>query len=601
MPTLTAPLQDITDDLIVDDIATENTTPWIVWWHIGIYKNRQAYSEPKVHVAFYQLSGNTLTGRPILRSIPLTLLGRMRVGTVWLHGRLTQTAQFEERTFTINFGKDHWRFTSCSNPHHGRTPYPDALHPFWDGKNDSWLIELDLPRDGHLIIPCLEIFTRLYGRSQEIKRVLATYPWDGIDEQAEARLLPSTDEPEEPGLWKIKLPDRLIKGDALLLAHLKYDERAQRAARDIYAQLEAGYSLKSKRPIFIQVPPWFHGQAQIKVRGYPFGKSFLGLQIVGCSEPSGMPIVCIKHGVELVSQSEEQRPGARNNQPTPQTTQPALITHVTGNTEPDRDATTRTLTEDEFETLGEPRQLAHIRVSKQRRILEESTIRGAHGTQIKEAAISGAEPFGSGKDTQHGLIHAPQAMESQGALRDIWNALRERQKRLPNQVTELTWYTFATGFQASPEPQLITLRPIHNERIETSVRHWVYSNTKTKALRGVLVIRVCIDGQATFFVEIQRRPRTVTDDRGKVAASEENFRGLVFRLDNPTDLHHWLHRFLSDIRFEKGIVSRLIHKCPGPAGAFSHTISQKDDYLFESTLDNALRKLDLPHSLHPPA
>lgn len=593
MPTLTTPLLDITDNLVVDDIAAENTTPWIVWWHIGIYKNRQAYSEPKVHVAFYQLNGTALSERPILRSIPLTLLGRMRVGTVWLHGRLTQAAQFEERIFNVNFDENQWNFTSCSNPYGGRAPYPDALHSFWDGKNDSWLIELDLQNGGYLIIPCLEFFTRLYARSQEIKRVLATYPWDGVDEQAEKRLLPPTEEPEEPNVWKIKLPDRLVKGDALFLAYLKYDGCAQRAARDIYAQLEAGYSLKSKRPIFIQVSPWFRGKAQIKVRGYQFGKSFLGLQIVGCSEPNGIPIVCIKHGVELVSQHGEQRPGDRNNQPTPQTTQPFLITAVTGSIEPDRDAATRTLTEDEFETIGEPRRLTHIRVTRQGRILEGSTIRDAQCPQEKEATVSGAEPFGSGKDTQHGLVHAPQVMESQGALRDIWNALHERQKRMPTRITDLAWYTLATGFQTSQEPQLIALHPIHNENIETSVRHWIYAETKTKTLRGVLVIRACIDGLATFFVEIQRRPRTVSDEQGKRKVSEENFRGLIFRLNNPDDLHDWLRSLLSDIRFEKGIVSRLTHACPGVAATFSHKInSKKDNYLFESTLNNALEKLN---------
>lgn len=593
MPTLTTPLLHITDNLVVDDIAAENTTPWIVWWHIGIYKNRQAYSEPKVHVAFYQFNGTALSGRPILRSIPITLLGRMRVGTVWLHGRLTQAAQFEERTFTVNFDENQWNFTSCSNPYGGRAPYPDALHPFWDGKNDSWLIELDLNNGGHLIIPCLEFFSRLYARSQEIKRILATYPWDGIDEQAERRLLPPIEEAEEPNLWKIKLPDRLVKGDALFLAHLKYDGYTQRAARDIYAQLEAGYSLKRTRPIFIKVSPWFRGKAQIKVRGYQFGKSFLGLQIVGCSEPNGIPIVCIKHGVELVSQHGEQRPGDRNNQPTPQTTQPSLITTVTGSIEPDRDTATRTLTEDEFETLGEPRQLAHIRVSKQSHILEESTIHGVHGTQVDEATISGAEPFGSGKDTQHGLIHAPQAMESHGALRDIWNALCERQKRMPTRITDLAWYTFSTGFQANPEPQLIKLRPIHNEHIETSIRHWVYFDTKTKILRGTLVVRAYIDGQETFFVEIQRRLRAVSDEQGNAIASEEKLRGLIFRLHDPNDLRSWLSCFLSSIRFKMGIVSRLTHMCPGNAAAFSHTKRCTDSYLYESTLENALNKIKI--------
>lgn len=585
MPTLTTSLKDITDNLVVDDIAAENTTPWIVWWHIGIYKNRQVYSEPKVHVAFYQLNGTALSGRPILRSIPLTLLGRMRVGTVWLYGRLTQAAQFQERTFTVNFDENQWNFTSCSNPYGGRAPYPDALHPFWDGKNDSWLIELDLHNGGHLIIPCLEFLTRLYARSQEIKRVLTTYPWDGIDEQAEKRLLPPTEEPEESGLWKIKLPDRLVKGDALFLAHLKYDGYTQRAARDIYAQLEVGYSTRSTRPIFIKVSPWFRGKALIKVRGYQFGKSFLGLQIVGCSDPNGPPVICIKHGVDLDNRPEEQRPGDRENKPITQIPQHSLISTVTGSIEPDRNAATRTITEDEFETLGEARSLAHILVSKQTRLLEEDTTYAIHSVQVNEAKISCAEPRGSGKDTQHGLIHSPQAMESHGALRDIWNALRERQKHMPTRITDLAWYTSSTGFLANPEPKLITLRPLDKNQNKTSVRQWVFSDPKTKALRGVLVIRSLIDGKETFFVEIQRRTRM------KAKAKEENYQGLIFRLDQPSDLQGWLIYLLSEIRYVRGIFSKISHKCPGVACTFSHTKTKDDKYLYMSTIERALRKL----------
>lgn len=567
----------------------------MVWWYNGLYKNHIEHTSPKVLVTFRVLSddGCSLSQYSKYCSVPLTLLGKLRIGSVWHHGQLTHTARLDERTLDVSFDEDSWNFTSSKIPYDGRAPYPNEIHPFWHGRHDSWLVEFKLQDGGYLVIPCLEIFTRLYGRSQEIKRVLATYPWQGISNSAQARLLPPTEEHEAQGLWKVKLPERLVQGDAPFLANLKYNRYTRAAAQSIHAQIEANFQPASKTPLFLQIKPWFQGPARLKVRGYSYGQSFLGLQILGCSEPIGLPIVCIRDILEAKDEGESSQTkqiSINQNNSFEEST-----IHITGNQAPDRDAGMLNLLEEAFETLGDPLEITHIRKVSQR----PSTLpQSAKRNEQKSATISDADPYGTGKKIMRGSIHAPQAMESSGALRDIWNAIHERQRRSPESVTNIRWFTFKDGFQSAQEPKLITLRPINDKNPETDIRNWVYVDVKAKALRGALVMRADIDGQTTFFLEIQRRTRTITGSVGKIIESEENLKGLIFRLDNPNDLRSWLSRILSDIRFVKGIASKLTHKCPGLAAAFSHTTNRnKDTYLFESALNNALSKLQ-KHVIH---
>ena len=76
-----------------------------------------------------------------------------------------------------------------------------------------------------------------------------------------------------------------------------------------------------------------------------------------------------------------------------------------------------------------------------------------------ETIFSTGEPYGSGKGVGQASIHAPIRLESQGFLRDMWNALLYLQSAYPTAIHSVSWFTFEDGFSTSPDPRLISLEP----------------------------------------------------------------------------------------------------------------------------------------------
>jgi len=264
----------------------------VVWWYCGLYKNTRDSSQPHVLVAFRKLLNyKHLSDDVVYDRVPLTTLGQLRIGTVWKDGECWGEMLFDSQLFDVDFTQGKWQLTTFQErlAQGHQTPYPSGIHPLRYDRDRTWLLEFTLRTGGRLVLPCLEFFTRCYGRSAELRRILATYPWEELQNE---RLYAPLNEPEEPGKWKIKLRKRLVNGDAVLLAHAKYDAYTRGAVKEIYAQTEKSYDPEGKRPAFIKIKPWFQGPAKLKVRGIWFdeGKSFFALQIIGGSDPDGIPI-----------------------------------------------------------------------------------------------------------------------------------------------------------------------------------------------------------------------------------------------------------------------------------------------------------------------
>lgn len=109
------------------------------------------------------------------------LLGQARVVTIWENNRSRQKLTFETHDFLVDFHKDNWRYNSFAKAawNSKDPPYPSNLYPLKYKRDLNPLIEFGLQGGGKLVVPCLEFFSRCYGRSQELTRMLATYPWRG--------------------------------------------------------------------------------------------------------------------------------------------------------------------------------------------------------------------------------------------------------------------------------------------------------------------------------------------------------------------------------------------------------------------------------------
>lgn len=561
----------------------------IVWWYGGIMKNYRAASQPLVAVSFRKIDSDGTLGK-FLKIPPraLTNLGQLSVGSIWKDGTCRAEAFFETVKFKVDFSKDAWKIVSNwdAKEKGGHRPISPNDYQLEYSNDKNWLIEFYTSDQQRLLVPCLEFFLRCYGCSKEVKRVLATYPW----EDATRRFFAAFDAQSASGQWPIKLNPRMHNGDATFLAHAFYDEYTKRIAKAIYSQIEAEFQINQKIA-FVKVPPWFQGLAEIKVKGLWIdnGKSFLGLKVVGCSEPTGVPILLDRENTNIVDQKAEDAEGDLlwTGASTRKLKKPEEIA-LTGNIEPDNGAASIEVYDSDFIILGESRVVIRVQGSK------SETTRGKSVDSGEPGVFASGESYGSGKGVGYVSICARPVMESQGVLRDVWEALIYLHRSKPQLVSSVEWFTFETGFVSNQDPQLIALQPFDedNDDIETGIKNWVYFDKEAKTLRGVLVVRVILlEGRPVYFFEVQRKFRKKREDDGSLKDSEESFKGLVFTLEEEGDFDDWLRILLSRVRDVKGIIKELIGECPGNASTFKHAPAKEEKVSCKAAVLNAFRKV----------
>jgi hypothetical protein len=574
-----------------------NNTEWLAWWYGGMYKNTRAESQPNVVVCFRELVNNNVSDHVESRTIPLTALGQVTIGSIWKDSVCKSAVDYDTHEFEVDFRRDGWRFTSFNQTYKDRleTPYPRHLYPLQYTTDKNWLLEFKLASGGKLIVPCLEFFSRCYGRSQELKRILATYPWQDGDDNCIKRFYAPLDEPEEEDIkWKVKLRMQLRNGDTTFLAHARYDLFTKKAAKSIYSQLDVNFKLESTSPMFIEVPPWFQGPAEIRVKGIWFDnkRSFLALGIVGCSDPDGILIererenTNKRDGVDADGTSGEAWAGSNRNK----LIFPPDIVDLTGDAEPDHGTESVEVLDNDFVVLGIPRFIVD-RYGK--RVTDRN---GARKEGEDVSAYSSGERHGTGKGVGYASIHAQPVMESQGALMDMWNAVQYTKAKYPDKIQSVDWYTFQDGYKAVGIPGLIGLEPI-NELDEPDspkqTRNWVFYDVATKVIRGVMVIRMVVEGIPVHIIEIQRRPRKKKEN-GKEVGGEESYKGFIVIIKDSGNFLRWLKRFLSDVRYKRGIVDNLVTRYgPGKFDAFAHSQAGGDQVRNEAAVLNALKKMDI--------
>jgi hypothetical protein len=573
----------------LSDHLKGNNTDWVVWWFGGFLKSSTEKTQPDCKVVFRELKGNQVSEETFTRRIPITSLGHVRIGTIWKNARLRQEMEYDQADFKVDFTEGSWKITSFREASRTRNdlPYPPPIHPLQYGQMDlAEMIEFPLSTGGKLVIPCIEFFTRCYGSSAELRRIISTYGWE---EALNQRLLAPQEEPEEPDIWKVKLRRRLVNDDVTFLAHVKYDPYAERSAKSIYAQLEKSHkSEKGYNLCFIEARPWFQGPADIRVRGIWFDnqRSFLGLQVAGCSDPKGLPIERDREDRHYSDRSDrgENDDGAEGGVKERLLAKLPQIIDLTGDEDPDSGSAKVEILDPAFVKLGEARVIFDVRGQ-----LHQGTP-GTKWRGVSRDKFSGGDSHGSGKGVGRAAIHAEAIMESEGILLDMWKALlfmKEKHK----EIETAEWFTFKTGFLADKEPKLISLEPFNNatEIKDANLRNWPYFDIATLTSRGVLVMRTKVAGKMFYMIEIQRRPRKTKKKDGTVKPDEQKFQGLIFTLKDQNRLSSWLRRFLADIRPSKGVMSKLAGKCPGMAKPFNHSSARSGQVSCEAAILNAFR------------
>lgn len=567
------------------DIRSES----IACWYCGVYKNTKSSWQPSVLVGFRKMQSGNMSDDMDMRRIPITAMGQVELGTIWANGVCSAKADYEVHDFDIDFRPSGWSLASAYESFENNTapPFPRNIYPLRYDRDKNWLIKFRLPSGGKLLIPCLEFFSRCYGRSQELNRILTTFPWMGSSEAHRSKLYAPIDEPEEPNKWKVKLRQRLTNGDTVFLAHAKYDPYTEKIAKSIYAQIESSYTPDSIAPIFLKIPPWFQGPAEIRARGIWFdnNRSFLALQVIGCSDPDGILIV---RGRDNSHKREGIAPEADGEAWAGATkkvlVRPPDIVDLTGDLEPDHETSRAEILDADFLVMGVPRTVVDHNGKK---VTDSSGIQ--RNGNCASVFSSGCQ-HGSGKGVGHACIHAKPIMESHGALMDMWNAVQHLKIANPSIIKHVEWFTFEDGYKSTSLPNLIALDPreeFKGRNLPIETRHWPYYDVGTSTARGILVICMTVHGKRIHIIEIQRRPRVKLDRDGNKCIAEESFQGFVILFRDETQSIRQLTKLMSDICYVRGIVKKLTHTID-KADTFIHKTSGYEAVPCEAAVRKAL-------------
>jgi hypothetical protein len=352
----------------------------------------------------------------------------------------------------------------------GRVMAPEYVQSRYE---DSRLVKLTAPENCQLLLPCMEVFFRLYGRSGEVKRVIAGYPWDETDFGAKNRLYENLGEPRADNIWKVRLKRRAVNGDVVFLAHAEYDPFTAAAVRSIHAQIVAHEAnerdSETKSLCFPIIKPWFEGPATLKVAGVDLSETrFLGLRILGSSDPDGALIkrdrVDRDKATVGMNEVESDKYISEAVRRIRLKLKPPII-DLTAEEEPDHGSAIVEVKDDLFQIIGERRAVIDRPVRVYQRTSRAINIPG----EGDENQFAGGVEAGTRKGTGFAHTWIPEIGESVGTQLGMWKALVDLQKYVDNQIEFVEWYTFEDGFKSDDPPKQIFFAPFRMQGSESAM------------------------------------------------------------------------------------------------------------------------------------
>lgn len=547
----------------------------VVWRYERIRKNIAAGSIPLVDVLFKTVDPHVEL--PEIKVVPIGIsrLGSFRLGTIWQNGKcIAETDLGEDKEFTVDFTEGRWSyvsFTGKAGPSSlqveaalGSVRAPDVL---------SELLSFPMPGGKTLLIPCIEFLVRGYGSTPDIARILATYPWTKVKTELYA------DIDLNPETWLVQPVSHIHDDDALLLASILYDPYAELAAKEIYSQLDQAHSDKMNGAS-LRVRPWFQGPANIRVRGrwVKNSNTFICYEITGMSEPQN-------HHYDI------RRPRYAKKDP-----QGEIVTNInrrhvelpkahdsfeiTDLQEPDHGTTDWRKPDPGFKTLGPKCRFTR---STEERIYSERKI----VTPIPSTPHMGST--GAKVGNNEGIvkvIHVARRFEGDGGiLNAMWLELT-RLKRTQPGFSSLAWYS-DQGFYEDTSFRLQPLAPFHeDDSPKDEARRWLAFKDNATRVRGILVLRVIINGRSFYMFEPQRK-----QIRHGAAYEEETSYGLLMEIRDPALALEEISNICDKIRFCSGKFLAL-EGLKFSAWAFRH-ITRKGVFYANATLRRAFARMNV--------
>lgn len=540
-------------------------TPHIVWWHGALEKSTHEDHQPKIWVVLREIEIETgRFGKVAARKIPVISLGHLHIGAVRHQKKKIGAALYDYFQCEVSFDWGKWEIVQF-----GGLPfsaiYKTDVAMFNKHIESSYLVQLATSDGISVLIPCQTFFSRFYGKSEELRRILLTYPRDQIDKRLYLR--PPLEVLDIPGKWVVAINHRLSNGDAVYLAHLDYEQDgyARLMTRNAYNRFHADW--QNKQPAFLQAGPWYQGPVQLKTTGvWIASNTFLALNISGATDPDGPEILIAKSKTLNEVSGSKPRPEETGPRQRFKPDKERDAVELRENEAPDRDAATIQLHNPDWEVLGTPRKKRSISFTGSTRSSGPRRGRSDNTTSASSRASAG-DPYGSGSGINQAQICTIETVESKGVLRDVWDAfmhLRETQTSIDGvQVFNVECLDFDGNFVSDSEPILITF-PQASYKLsideQATARKWLRMGRGNTQRRGAMIMKVTTTNGHFFLFENQRRVKKPKDtaentdpNRPLSKRDEESFRALVFTLDSDDDLGFAIYNLLDRLPPRKGV------------------------------------------------
>ena len=485
--------------------------------------------------------------------------------------------------FNVNFSSNGWSFEKADKlleaDLQGGISWLDGVDL------DGWLINFRLDDGTHLYVPCFEYFTRCYGHSSELRRVLLTYPW----QELERRIFrpPGRHSKTTGERWHVDLGPKMVLADTVFLAHIRYDVFAGNHAKRLYAEREALW-VENRGDTPLKVGPWFEGPGQLKVRGLWISpESFLAIRVDGSSDPAGPPVsYTMAERPDEVERAERQNELGASTPPRARSGRARGELSVHADRGPDPTTGYSVAEGSDFEKLGQPRE-----VRRARRIHEAESGPESYVPVEKPESWATGEPGESGSGIGELVVRTPVVYAGEGVLLDMWKAFRRLREEFPDFLETVQWFSLAQGF-SDEDPPILNGVPTPGPTDEGSpgVAHgwcWITPGAAIDEARprGVLAVRIRAQGRDFCVLEIQRRPRGVD--------KEEQITGLVFPFENPNELGSLLYPILSVLPAANGVFAKIPQSCPSGSKVFRHSNARNQWFACEAATRNALAKMGI--------
>lgn len=514
--------------------------------------------------------------------IPVSEISLFSLGTVWQNGICILERILEERTYELDYSPDGWDFTSFRERYPGE-PYPHELYPHYN-KDKNWMLEFYLQKGGTLVVPCQEFFSRCYGFSGEIKRVLTTYPWDEC-------LVRFFGDNRGKTTGPVTVRHNVKERDILMLEYARRHPDSCNALKGIYTHLITEFRSQDPHnpvPAFIRIAPWHRQKALLRVQGLAFGengRSFLGLRITGVSDPDGPSVEYLRlNSGSAENPAPEGSPSAWGGAgKTLQIKVPDSVT-VTGQADPEPGVQKAEAETPGIERLGKPRTMHSLKPFQ------------AQYSSGKQSPGQNTDTFASGMPQQSGLAvgelstmaGGDNVLDSEGTVRDVWNALILLKTTQPELVNSLEWYCPTRGFVANDSPAFVAFEPGISAHLR--LHNWCYIDTVSGKRRGVLFLRISTPDVTACIAEIERRPPKSDE---LMTREDEAFKGVIVICEPGFDPDGWLRTYLESARLNEGRVGNFVATLPGRVFSFKHSTSKNMHHPGIPAVKNALSKVGI--------